>query len=175
MKRGALFLVLLLGCLSRPYHGLEVKEGKRLPLLFPEYEGKVLVLYFGYTHCPDICPRMLQNLKSALAKLDNSAKNGIQVLMISLDPERDTPEILEGYVKKFDPRFEGKLLPEKDLKRIAGSLGIASLTGEEGYIEHIGYAIALDRKGYPRLLFPPEITPEEIATDLTRLARGWWF
>ena len=70
------------------------------------YRGKWLIVYFGYTFCPDICPTTLVEIASALAKLGPRAE-AVQGLFVTIDPKRDTPEILGAYVKSFDPRIAG--------------------------------------------------------------------
>ncbi|MFN2118184.1 MAG: SCO family protein, partial [Candidatus Promineifilaceae bacterium] len=71
-----------------------------------DYEGEIVLLYFGYTFCPDICPTTLSELSKVQRELDDAGEN-IQVLMITVDPERDTPEKLEQYVTHFHPDFVG--------------------------------------------------------------------
>jgi protein SCO1 len=69
-----------------------------------DFKGKVVVLFFGYTHCPDVCPTTLAELGTAMKKLGPAADQ-VQVLLVTVDPERDTPDILGSYVTAFDPRF----------------------------------------------------------------------
>jgi len=71
-----------------------------------DFRGKVVVIFFGYTQCPDVCPTTLAELKSALAELGTDARR-VQVLFVTLDPERDTRELLANYVPAFDPSFLG--------------------------------------------------------------------
>ncbi len=71
-----------------------------------DYRGKIVVLYFGYTHCPDICPTTLANLADALGKLGTNA-NDVRVLFVTVDPARDTPALLKGYVASFAPQVDG--------------------------------------------------------------------
>src|SRR3546814_10378172 len=71
-----------------------------------DYKGKVVVVFFGFTQCPDVCPTAMAELSQTMELLgDDAAK--VQVLMISVDPERDTPEVLSAYVKAFNPNFVG--------------------------------------------------------------------
>jgi protein SCO1/2 len=71
-----------------------------------DFRGKAVVVFFGYTHCPDVCPTTMSELASAMKKLGAEADK-VQVLFVTADPERDTPEILKQYVTAFDPRFLG--------------------------------------------------------------------
>jgi len=72
-----------------------------------DFRGKVVVLFFGYTHCPDLCPTTLAELAAALRKLGPDQAQHVQVLLATVDPERDTREVLRGYVTAFDPNFLG--------------------------------------------------------------------
>lgn len=72
-----------------------------------DFRGKVVVLFFGYTHCPDLCPTTLAEIAAALKKLGPEQAQRVQVLLATVDPERDTPEVLRGYVTAFDPSFLG--------------------------------------------------------------------
>jgi protein SCO1 len=76
------------------------------PRRLSDFHGKVVALFFGYTHCPDVCPTTMAELASAMKKLGADADR-VQVLFITADPERDTGEILKQYVTAFDPRFLG--------------------------------------------------------------------
>jgi protein SCO1/2 len=71
-----------------------------------DYRGKVVVLFFGYTHCPDVCPTTLSELAAAMKELGAEAQR-VQVLFVTVDPERDTPELLAHYVPAFNPSFVG--------------------------------------------------------------------
>lgn len=76
------------------------------PVSLSDYRGKVVALFFGYTHCPDVCPTTLLEYAAAMKALGPEAAR-VQVLFVSLDPERDTPAVLQGYVPHFDARFMG--------------------------------------------------------------------
>lgn len=77
-----------------------------LPVSAASYHGKVVVLYFGYTHCPDECPTTLANLAAVLRRLGTKAQD-LRVLFVSVDPSRDTPPILKSYVQAFAPQIDG--------------------------------------------------------------------
>ena len=76
------------------------------PRTLADYRGKAVVLFFGYTQCPDVCPTTLSELAEAMKRLGPDADR-VQVLFVTIDPERDTPELLAHYVPAFDPRFVG--------------------------------------------------------------------
>ncbi|MGD8838693.1 MAG: SCO family protein [Gammaproteobacteria bacterium] len=88
--------------------------------------GKWSLLFFGFTHCPDICPTTLQTLKQMMEQIeDPDVAAAVQVIFVSVDPERDTPAILRDYVTYFDPRFVGATATMEHLRQLTGPLGIA--------------------------------------------------
>ena len=92
--------------------GLEIGRDFKLidhngqPRSLADFRGKVLVVFFGFTHCPDVCPTTLAELARALKQLGPDAQR-VQVVMITVDPQRDTPEVLKPYVTALDPSFLG--------------------------------------------------------------------
>jgi protein SCO1/2 len=81
-----------------------------------DYRGKVVVMFFGFTHCPDVCPTTLAEMARAMKQLGPDADR-VQVLMVTVDPERDTPDVLKPYVTAFDPRFAGLTGDVEAIKR----------------------------------------------------------
>ncbi|WP_322031936.1 SCO family protein [Paraburkholderia sp. J76] len=85
-----------------------------------DFKGKVVVLFFGYTHCPDVCPTTMAELSQALQQLGPEAAKRVQVLFVTVDPERDTPQILGQYTAAFNPTFIGlRPASEDQLKQVA--------------------------------------------------------
>ncbi|CAG4888216.1 SCO family protein [Paraburkholderia gardini] len=82
-----------------------------------DFKGKVVVLFFGYTHCPDVCPTTMAELSQALQQLGPKDAQRVQVLFVTVDPERDTPELLAQYVPAFNPAFIG-LRPANDAQLV---------------------------------------------------------
>jgi protein SCO1/2 len=85
---------------------LQLVDHNGQPRSLGDFRGKVIVVFFGFTHCPDVCPTTLAELARALEKLGADGDR-VQVLMVTVDPERDTPEVLKQYVTALDPRFLG--------------------------------------------------------------------
>src|SRR5258708_27681342 len=82
------------------------------------YRGRVVLLYFGYTHCPDLCPATLANLADAIAKLGARA-DGVRVLFVSVDPKRDTAAALAAYVRAFSAEIQGFRRHDDELAEVA--------------------------------------------------------
>lgn len=93
------------------------------PVSLSDFRGKTVLLYFGYTTCPDVCPTTLADLKNTMTTLGDKAKD-VQVLFVSVDPERDTPEKLAGYLGLFNPNFIGLTGTLAEIEAVASRFGI---------------------------------------------------
>lgn len=141
-----------------------------------DFRGKLVLVYFGYTFCPDICPATLANVGQALRSMSDRQSEDIQLIMISLDPERDTPQKLAEYVAHFHPSFIGITGPEEKLAEVTSLYGIFYEkhpgTAATGYlIDHTATLLVIDREGYLKLVFPFGVTSKEIADDLKYMLR----
>ncbi len=98
---------------------IESSLGREVSL--SEFRGKVVLIFFGYTSCQDICPATLSHLRSLMVDLESSRDgiDGVQVLLATVDPETDTPERLKSYLARFDDRFIGLTGPREEMERIA--------------------------------------------------------
>jgi protein SCO1/2 len=138
-----------------------------------DYRGQLVLLYFGYTTCPDVCPTTLANLHQARELLGHRAQD-IQVMMITVDPERDTVAALAEYVPHFDPTFIGLTGTPDQIAEIATYYGVyyERDTGNSslGYlVNHSATVMVIDRLGHLRVVLPFGITPQDIAADLNYL------
>ncbi|PID85363.1 MAG: SCO family protein [Chloroflexi bacterium] len=145
------------------------------PTSLIDFRGKVVMLYYGYTFCPDVCPATMAELKTAVQELGRAAED-VQVIMISLDPERDTPEVLEKYVTHFHPSFIGLTGSEDEIVAASAPLGIfyerEQGSAATGYlINHTATVMVLDKNGYLRLLYHFGTPGEDMASDLKTLVR----
>ena len=141
-----------------------------------DYRGKLVLIYFGYTFCPDICPATLANVGQALRSLSEKQANDVQLIMISLDPERDTPEKLAEYMNHFYPTFIGITGSDEQLAEVTSLYGIfyqksPGKTAETYLIDHTATLLVIDREGYLKLVFPFGVTVDEIADDLKYMLR----
>lgn len=145
------------------------------PVSLSDFRGKYVLLYFGYTFCPDVCPATLANLAQALHQIGRGAER-VQVIMVSVDPERDTPEKIGEYVAHFDSSFIGLSGDPKDIARIASLYGIfyekEEVAGAAGYlVTHTASVRVIDPEGRLKLIWPFGAAPDEIAQDLKFLLR----
>ena len=134
------------------------------------YQGKVVALFFGYTHCPDVCPTTLHDLASALKLLGDKAKD-VQVLFVTLDPERDTQEVLAKFVPSFNPSFVGLYGTPQAVDETAKNFKIfyskQNVAGKSGYlIDHSAGVYLYDKSGKIRVYVKFGQKPAEIANDI---------
>ncbi len=138
-----------------------------------DYRDDVVVMYFGYTNCPDFCPATLSKLAKVRERLGDKADD-VQVLMISVDPERDSPERLAQYMSSFDSTFVGLTGDDESLRRAAAEFGIffQKQPGSEasGYlVDHTTTLVVVDQDGYVRLFLPADLTVDQVEHDLRNL------
>lgn len=142
-----------------------------------DYAGKWVVMFFGFTHCPDVCPTTMAKMADVMKQLGPDATR-VQVLFISLDPKRDTQAVLAQYVPAFHPSFVGLTGDEQAVAAAAKAYKIyyreaPGKTPETYTIDHSAGAFVLDRAGKPRLFVADNLPAETIAKDLkTLMERG---
>lgn len=144
------------------------QHGKRVSLA--DFRGKVVLLYFGFTFCPDACPTDLLAIGQAMKSLGR-AGDAVQPVFITLDPARDTRELLRDYSAAFHPRFVALTGSEDDIHRIATGYKVyyekVTPPGSKTYfIEHTAFTFLLDRQGKYVLFFPPGTPPERMMAML---------
>jgi cytochrome oxidase Cu insertion factor (SCO1/SenC/PrrC family) len=136
-----------------------------------DFRGKLVLLYFGFTYCPDVCPTDLMAVGSLVRSL-GPAGDQVQPVFVTLDPARDTPEVLRAYVASFHPRFVALTGTEDEIRRAATSYKVyfekVRPPGINTYlIDHTAYVFLLDREGRFVTLFPPG-TPQERMAVMVR-------
>lgn len=180
----ALALVGLLSACSEPapsFKGNDISGtelGKSLTLTdhngqartLKDFEGKVTVAFFGFTQCPDVCPTALAELSQVMSQLGNDAER-VQVLMISVDPERDTGEVLKQYVTTFDPRFLGLTGTPEQVKQAAASFKayyakVPTEGGKNYTMDHTAAFYLLDAKGESRVLANNKLGADALTHDI---------
>lgn len=183
-------VALLVGALSAcsdkqiEFHGSDISGtgiGKDLAMLdtsgqlrtLNDYKGKVVVVFFGFTQCPDVCPTALAELSHTIDILGDKASQ-TQVLMISVDPERDTPEIFEPYVTAFHPDFVGLTGTPDQLDKTAKSFKafyakVPGSTPDTYTMDHSSAFYIFDKKGEIRVLITGDAPANEVAADIQQL------
>ena len=167
-----------------PMHGMSLPEPQAAPALvlhdskgrvfdLATERGKAVLLFFGYTHCPDVCPTTLAEFARARRSLRLSADR-LRFVFVSVDPERDTPALTESYVWQFDSTFTGFAPTAAQLDTIKAAWGFAvakeEMPGMSGYgVTHPAGVFFIDRNGKVRFVFAPGTKSDDLAVDLKRL------
>lgn len=142
-----------------------------------ELEGKVVLLYFGYTYCPDFCPATLTDFQRIKQDLGDDADQ-VAFVMVTVDPERDTPERMKEYLEFFDETFIGLTGSEEELAPIKDQFGIISMAGDatpqsDGdqvyWVDHSTKVYALDKDGNLALEYAFGADPADITEDVEHL------
>lgn len=155
---------------AQPAEDFTLQGSNGGPVTLSEFRGKPVLLYFGYTTCPDVCPTTLSDLRTALQEL-GSAKDKVQVLFVTVDPERDTAERLATYLQYFDPSIIGLTGSLPDIEAIASRFGVifkknTTVTSAADYlVDHTSAVLLLDADGTLRLMFPYGTTGQQLASD----------
>jgi protein SCO1/2 len=144
------------------------QDGK--PRSLADFRGRVVVVNFGYTQCPDVCPMTLSDLASVRRKLGADAA-GVQVVFVTLDPERDTQELLRQYVPAFDPTFIALRGDAAQTEQVLKDFKVyaqkrAGKTPESYTVEHNTQSFVFDRQGKLRLMFAYPVVPDAVVSDL---------
>lgn len=145
------------------------------PLSLKALRGKVVLVFFGYTACPSVCPISLSTMTHVFSKMTSSELKRTQALFISLDPERDTPEMLQQYTGFFHPNIVGLTEHPEKIARIARQYGVRFekkvLTGSAlGYgIAHSADIFVVDPQGKLHSSFPHDVDPKPLLTQIRRL------
>jgi protein SCO1/2 len=168
------------------YHGLLLEPLEATPELRArdqdgnrfDRDGNALLLFFGYTNCPDVCPITLADYVRVKDLLGERADQ-VRFAMIAVDPDRDTPEVLRDYLGRFDPSFKGlRIDSEEDLEATKAAYGVFASalteTGDighsEGYlVSHTDYSFLIDPQGRLAVLFRYGTPPADIAEDIEKL------
>ena len=149
-------------------------NGRRRTLA--DFRGRLVVIFFGYTNCPDACPTTLADLSLALKKLGSDAAS-VQVLFITIDPERDTPQLLVQYVPAFNPSFLGLYGDAEETTKVAKEFKVVyakyHVSGSDSYVvDHSTGSYVFDQHGKLRLYLPQGFPPDAIAHDLGLLLKS---
>ena len=153
---------------------LQDKTGKTVR--FSDFEGKYRVVYFGYTFCPDVCPVDLQNLMQGLnqlAKTNAEAAAKVQPIFITVDPKRDTPQVVGEFAANFGPKLIGLTGTEEAIKAAEKSFAVYAEKREGGsadayLMDHSRATYLMGPKGEPLALIPTEQNPQAVAAELAK-------
>ncbi len=140
-----------------------------------DYRGKYMLVFFGYTYCPDVCPTTLAVIRSALDMMGSRADRVVP-LFITVDPKRDTPEKLKAYLSSFGPRFVGLTGDDKAISSVAKEYRVYYQTrpaenGGDYTVDHSGIVYLMDGSGAFAANYSLDNSPDEMAKDLLKRLR----
>jgi protein SCO1/2 len=153
-----------------PDLAFQLTDDQGKPVTGEDYRGKVVLLYFGYTHCPDVCPLTLAHLHAVLERVGAKADD-VRILFVSVDPARDTPAIMHAYVNAFDKRAVGLTGTPRALetlsKRYRSAFTREPAQADGRYeVSHSSAIYLFDRQGHARLLATPAASQDDLVHDL---------
>ena len=176
-------LLALWGCSDGPsFHSMDVTGadfGKDFRLSDPEgrvrtladFRGKLVMIFFGFVQCPVVCPTALLSAVEVRKALGKDGER-VQVIFITLDPERDTPEVIKGYTQAFDPSFIGLYADAAETQKAAKDFRVFYQKVPQGSsysIDHTAYTYVYDALGQLRLTVKHDQAPEKTAADMRKL------
>lgn len=136
--------------------------------------GRVTLLFFGYTNCPKICPVHMATLAEAMRFLPLEVSRRIDVLFVTTDPKRDTPERLREWLGSLHPRFVGLRGTRGEVERLEGLLGLPVSVVEEDFVGHASQVLAFGPDGVARTAYPFGTRQRDWIRDLPLLVAGEW-
>ncbi len=154
--------------------GFELTDTSGKTRTLADYAGKVVAVFFGYTQCPDVCPTTLIHYKGVMEALGPEKAADLQVLFVTVDPERDTDEVLSQYVPAFDPSFVGLRGSPETIKKTTREFKVffAKVPGttEGNYsVDHTAASYIFDKTGKVRLMVRHNAPIAQTAEDISRL------
>jgi protein SCO1/2 len=143
-----------------------------------ETNGHVTLLYFGYTHCPDICPTHMANIAAALHQLPPPVTSQVKVVFVTTDPARDTEPVLRGWLDHFDPSFIGLTGTVDQIEAAEAASGLPPSTtenlGKGNYaVDHAAFVEAFTSDNLDHVVYPAGYQEKDWVNDLPKLVQGW--
>ncbi|MBM4191625.1 MAG: SCO family protein [Gammaproteobacteria bacterium] len=152
--------------------GLDIPDTEGNIRHIDDFKDQITLVFFGFTRCPDVCPTTLMRLRQVRDSLGEDADE-VQVLLVSVDPERDTPDRLGAYVKSFDESFIGLRPEPATLEKVVEAFGAIAVKvptkGDDYTIDHSATIYVYDRQSRLRLIAQPNLEIDRFASDLRRL------
>lgn len=160
---------------SRTLPDLSLTNQEGQPVKIDELKGKWSLLFFGYTFCPDICPTTLAQLRELKTKLPKEAVDNLQVVLVSVDPNRDTPEQLKKYLGYFDPQFQGLTGELASIEKLANAVSIPFIPGDtskENYtVDHSGNLVVIGPDGKQRGFIRAPLNNVKLAVQIPEMVK----
>lgn len=174
-------LIIVSGCASHTFSGVvhdpaasasdfTLIDQSGTPFSLSDLRGRWILLAYGYTHCPDVCPLTLAHLRDVKRLLDLN-QDELAVVFVTIDPERDTVDVIDRYINHFDAEFKGLTGQPDQIAEAAAAFNVKyakqASDSTTGYsMQHTAYIFAIDPQFQLRVTYPYEVMPDEIVADL---------
>lgn len=162
----------------RRFTDFELIDAKGAAFTPAALQEKWSLIFFGFTHCPDICPMTLLDLQRLHRALPQDIAANTQIILVTLDPTRDTPEVLQQYVAAFDENFIGVTGDFLTIRRFANEVNVAFAKvtqGDDYTVDHSGNIVIINPKGDYHGFFRPPFSTEKLELTFTSIYRGFKF
>lgn len=164
--------------IAKPLSPFELIDHNNSTFNLQSLKGNWSFLFFGFTNCPDVCPLSLQVMRSVWksTQLKSAKLTNLKMIFISVDPARDTPEILKSYVQYYNPEFIGVTGKASEIDKLTKRIGILYGIDEPNEngdynVSHSGQIILIDPQGSMRGVFSPPLLPQSIANDFIAIKK----
>lgn len=165
--------------LTTPYEvpDTDLVDTSGAPYSLTDADADLTLVFFGYTHCPDICQVVMGTIASALTRLDDAERERVEVVLVTTDPARDEPAVLRDYLDRFDPAFEGATGELPVIVETAAALAVHVEQGEKlpggGYeVVHSDPVLGLDDRDRATVVWTKDVSSAQLAEDISALLEG---
>lgn len=154
----------------QPAYDFSLRGPENKEIRLSDYQGKIVLLFFGFTHCPDVCPTTMANLRKVIDLLGADGKK-VQVVLITVDPGRDTPERLKSYAEQFNPTFVGLTGEPDEIMQTASAYGVSfeilpNVDPHMYFMSHTATVMLIDPKGNLRVVYPYGVDKQILTDDI---------
>jgi len=163
---------------SKPLTAFNLIDNDNKPFNLESLKNNWSFLFFGYTHCPDVCPLAMQVMRKVWEdeRLKAATKTNLKMVFVSVDPDRDTPAILKAYAQYYNPAFIGVTGKADEIDNLTRQIGILYGFDEPNKngdynVSHSGQIILIDPDGNMRAVFSPPLNPQSVATDFIAIQK----
>jgi protein SCO1/2 len=152
----------------KPAPPIALHDADGTPVTLAAQRGRYVLVTFIYTHCPDVCPLITQNLNAALRTIGPSARKQVRVLAVSVDPVGDTPKAVKAYAreKHLFPQFEYLVGTRTELHRVWKAWKVLAVEAKPDLVDHVAYTALIDTKGNERVLYDSSVHATQVVHDL---------
>jgi len=147
---------------------IALHDANGTPVTLAAQRGRYVLVTFIYTHCPDVCPLITQNLNAALRAIGPSARKRVRVLAVSVDPAGDTPRAVKAYAreKHLFPQFEYLIGTRAELRRVWKAWHVLAVETKPDLVDHVAYTALIDPHGAERVLYDSSVHATQVVHDL---------